>query len=76
MLREKSSLGEGDLDQDDAEREQGEEGVDGAARAVDPALLSVAAEQRRDGCADRGEEGQRQGGAAEASRHSRRSSRW
>ena len=71
MLSEKSSLGEGDLDQDDAEGEQAAGAVDGAPRGEDPALVAVAADQRRDDGEDHRQEGKRQGDAAEASCHSR-----
>ena len=47
-----------------------QEDVDGAARGVDPARVAVATDQRRDHRGDGGEEGQRQGGVAEASCHS------
>ena len=61
---------EGDLDDHHAGGEQPAEGVDGAARDVDPAAVAVAPDQRRDRGEDRGQEGQHQGGAAEASWHS------
>ena len=69
MLKEKSSPAKAISISDDAEGEQRAEGVDGAAREVDPAPFAVAAEQRRDGGEDRGQEGERQRGAAEASWH-------
>ena len=71
MLKREVVAGEGDLDQDHAEGEQGAGAVDGAARGQHPALVALAPDQGRDGGGDHREEGQRQGGAAEASCHSR-----
>jgi len=62
-------VGEGQLDDDDAEGEQRAERVDGAAREVDPAALAAAPDQRRHRREDRRQEGERQPRAAEA-RHS------
>ena len=71
MLSEKSSLAKAISIRATQRVSNPQAVVDGAARSEDPALLAVAAEQRHDGRDDEGEEGKRQGGAAEASCHSR-----
>ncbi|HKG36824.1 MAG TPA: hypothetical protein VKA89_10350 [Solirubrobacterales bacterium] len=58
---------EGALDDRDADRQQGADGVDRAARGIDPAAIAArGAEQGCDTGVDGGQESQRQGREAEA----------
>ena len=64
--RRRSRRGEGDLDDRHAGGQQRAEGVDGAARGVEPAAVAVASGEGERAGGESGEEGQRQQGAAEA----------